>query len=60
MPHKPTKSVSKRIKFTKNGKLIRRPLGVNHFKTRKSKSNLRDKRKSRKVSSADSKNVSTY
>lgn len=41
------KSQSKRIKITKNGKIVRRPMGVNHFRTRKSSNNVRGKRKSR-------------
>jgi ribosomal protein L35 len=39
------KSVSKRIRITKNGKIVRRPMGVNHFRTRKSTKNVRSKRK---------------
>ena len=40
------KSVSKRIKITKTGKVIRRAMGVDHFRTKKSKKLLRHKRKS--------------
>lgn len=39
------KSISKRLKITKNGKVVRRPMGVNHFRTRKSTKNVRSKRK---------------
>jgi ribosomal protein L35 len=39
------KSISKRIRFTKNGKIVRRRMGVNHFRTRKSTSNIRSSRK---------------
>ncbi len=39
------KSVTKRIRITKNGKMIRRPMGVNHFRTRKSQKVLRRKGK---------------
>ncbi|MBI4085244.1 MAG: 50S ribosomal protein L35 [Candidatus Liptonbacteria bacterium] len=39
------KSFIKRIKLTKRGKFMRRPMSVNHFRTRKSTKNLRDKRK---------------
>ncbi|MBI4095213.1 MAG: 50S ribosomal protein L35 [Candidatus Liptonbacteria bacterium] len=42
---KTKKSVTKRIRFTKRGKLIRRPMGVNHFRTRKSQKLLRKKGK---------------
>jgi ribosomal protein L35 len=30
------KSVQKRIRITKNGKIVRRPMAVDHFRTRKS------------------------
>lgn len=38
------KSFSKRIRITKTGKAIRRPMGVNHFKTRKNAKGVRGKR----------------
>lgn len=41
------KSVTKRFKFTKTGKMIRRPMGVNHFKTRNSNKVNRGKRNTR-------------
>ena len=39
-----SKSFSKRIRITRNGKAIRRPMGVNHFKTRKNANGIRKKR----------------
>lgn len=39
------KSVSSRIKITKNGKLVRRTTGIGHFRTRKSNKNIQMKRK---------------
>lgn len=39
-----TKSFSKRIRLTKTGKAMRRPMGVNHFKTRKNAKGIRNKR----------------
>jgi ribosomal protein L35 len=39
-----TKSLQKRIRFTKTGKAMRRPMGVNHFKTRKNANGIRRKR----------------
>ncbi len=39
------KSVSKRFKVTKSGKLLRRRMAVDHFRTRKTKKNMRGKRK---------------
>lgn len=43
------KSIEKRLRVTKNGKVVRRPMGVDHFKTRKSNKSLRNKRKSRSL-----------
>ena len=40
------KSVRKRIRITKNGKVVRRPMGVNHFKTRKTGRGIQNRRKS--------------
>ena len=45
----PSKSVTKRIKITKNGKIVRRRTGVSHFKTRKNTKMNRDSRKSRSL-----------
>jgi ribosomal protein L35 len=44
---KTNKSVSKRIRRTKNGKVLRRPMGVNHFKTRKNGKGVQKKRGTR-------------
>ncbi len=38
------KSMSSRIKITKNGKVLRRKMGTGHFRTRKSSSVIRSKR----------------
>jgi ribosomal protein L35 len=38
-------SVVSRIKITKKGKVLRRKMGVDHFRTRKSKKNILQKRK---------------
>ncbi len=38
------KSISSRIRITKNGKVMRRTMAVGHFRTRKSGSNLLRKR----------------
>lgn len=42
---KTRKSILKRFKFTKNGKILRRPVGQNHLRAKKSGEK---KRKSRK------------
>lgn len=43
------KSTTKRIRVTRNGKVVRRSMNVNHFRTRKSKDNVRQKRKGRSL-----------
>ncbi len=40
-----SKSFTKRIRITKNGKVVRRPMAVDHFKTRKSTKTNRNSRK---------------
>ncbi|OGF82756.1 hypothetical protein A2924_03455 [Candidatus Giovannonibacteria bacterium RIFCSPLOWO2_01_FULL_44_16] len=35
---KTTKSITKRFKLTKNGKILRMPSGINHFQAKKSRS----------------------
>ncbi|HUC01383.1 MAG TPA: hypothetical protein VMA75_00565 [Candidatus Paceibacterota bacterium] len=42
-----SKSITKRIKITKNGKIVRRRTGVGHFRTRKNKKMNRDSKKTR-------------
>ena len=41
------KSLSKRIRITKNGKIVRRPMAVSHFRTRTNAKAIRNKRKNR-------------
>jgi len=41
------KSVAKRIRVTRRGKIVRRSMGVDHFRTRKSGKNLRHKKATR-------------
>jgi ribosomal protein L35 len=43
----PSKSLTKRIRITKNGKVVRRGMAVNHFRTRANAKGVRNKRKSR-------------
>ncbi len=45
MKTKTSKSVSKRIRITRRGKIIRRKTGVDHFRTKKTSKNLAQKRK---------------
>ena len=44
---KTNKSITKRIRITKTGKALRRPMGVNHFKTRKNAKAIQKKRGTR-------------
>ncbi|MCX7589693.1 MAG: hypothetical protein N2Z85_02015 [Patescibacteria group bacterium] len=39
------KSIISRIKITKKGKILRRKMNIDHFRTRKTKKNLLNKRK---------------
>ena len=43
------KSLTKRIKITNNGKIVRRSMGVSHFRTRTNAKAIRNKRKSRSL-----------
>lgn len=43
------KSVVSRIKITKKGKVLRRKMNIDHFRTRKSKKNLLNKRKKHSI-----------
>ncbi len=45
----PSKSLTKRIKITKNGKVVRRPMAIDHFKTRKHKKTNRNSRKTKSL-----------
>ena len=40
-----SKALSKRVKVTKNGKIVRRPTAVDHFRTRKHARKIQSKRK---------------
>ena len=40
-----SKSFTKRIKVTRTGKIVRRPMAVNHFRTRSNAKGIRNKRK---------------
>lgn len=40
------KSISKRMKFTKTGKIMRKGSGVNHFQAKKKRSKQLDKKRS--------------
>ncbi|MGC8776083.1 MAG: 50S ribosomal protein L35 [Minisyncoccia bacterium] len=42
-------SVVSRIKITKKGKVLRRKMNIDHFRTRKSKKNILQKRKKHSI-----------
>jgi len=45
--NKMNKSLTKRLKITRNGKVVRRPMAVGHFRAHKSGNTIRGKRQSR-------------
>jgi ribosomal protein L35 len=54
------KSIRSRFKKTKTGKLIRRKMGVSHFKAKKTGSQKRNKRKNSEVKKVDRKIIRKY
>lgn len=54
------KSVKKRIRVTKNGKMLRRKMGQNHFRAKKSGKQIRNKRKGLSLSIPDAKVFKKY
>ncbi|HOB89770.1 MAG TPA: 50S ribosomal protein L35 [Candidatus Colwellbacteria bacterium] len=54
------KTVGKRIKVTKTGKLIRRKMSQSHFRAKKSGKAIRAKRPAVKVSKVDIKTFKKY
>ncbi|HOW12894.1 MAG TPA: 50S ribosomal protein L35 [Candidatus Pacearchaeota archaeon] len=57
MKTKTRKSITKRFKITKNGKVLRRATGQDHFRAKKPGNIIREKRKWVEVSKADSKKI---
>ena len=54
---KTRKSILKRFKITKTGKILRRPTGLDHFRAKKSGKKIRKSRKLVKVSKAEAKKI---
>ena len=54
---KTRKSVSKKIKITKNKKVMRRSTGQNHYNSKDSGEETRSKKKDQRLFSSDEKNV---
>lgn len=53
MKPKVKKSISKRIRVTRTGKLIRRPMGVDHFRARQTSKSIRSKRTDGRIHDRD-------
>ena len=51
------KSISKRFKITKTGKVLRRPTGLNHYRAKKTGKEKRESRKWVEVSSPEAKKI---
>lgn len=60
MSNKTKKAVVKRIKFTNRGKLVRRKMGVNHFRAKKTEKQRINVKKTASLVSADAKAVKNY
>jgi len=54
---KTRKSITKRLKITKNGKFLRRITGLNHFRAKKSGKKIRQTRKWIEVSKSEIKRI---
>ncbi len=54
---KTKKAISKRFRFTKNGKILRRAIGQNHFRSKKSGNKIRKLKKWVEVSAAEAKTI---
>ena len=54
---KANKSYSKRLKITKNGKVIRRSTGQNHYNSKETGAEGRAKKKDQRMFKADEKNI---
>ncbi len=54
---KTRKSITKRFKITKTGKILRRPTGLDHYRAKKSGKKVRESRKLVKVSKAETKKI---
>jgi len=54
---KTRKSITKRFKITKNGKILRRPTGLDHNRAKKSGKKVRQSRKMIKLSKIEAKKI---
>jgi len=54
---KTRKSIRKRFKITKTGKILRRPTGLDHYRAKKSGKKIRQSRKWVEVSKSEAKKI---
>ncbi len=54
---KTRKSITKRFKITKTGKILRRHTGLDHYRAKKSRKKIRQSRKLVEVSKAEAKKI---
>ncbi len=54
---KTRKSITKRFKFTKTGKILRRPTGLDHYRAKKSGKKVREGRKWIRLSKPEEKKI---
>ncbi|MDP2926569.1 MAG: bL35 family ribosomal protein [bacterium] len=54
------KSILKRLKITKNGKVLRRVIGLNHYLAKKSGKRIRRKRKMVRLSKSELKRIKKF
>lgn len=54
---KTRKSITKRFKITKTGKILRRPTGLNHYRAKKSGKKIRQSRKMIRLSKSEAKKI---
>jgi len=54
---KTRKSITKRFKFTKTGKVLRRPTGLDHYRAKKSGKKVREGRKWVELSKFEAKKI---
>ncbi|MFC1663851.1 50S ribosomal protein L35 [Patescibacteria group bacterium] len=57
MKKKPRKSILKRFKITKTGKILRRATGLDHYRAKKSGKAVRESRKLVRVSKSETKKI---
>lgn len=55
MKNKIRKSIAKRVKITKDGKILRRAMGQDHYRSKKTGAHVRKKRKWVEVSKSEAK-----